>query len=55
MNQRNQPTDRDGKPVRHGTQDKINRLRERLDRAKPSNPALAGVIAGIIDLLEDEL
>lgn len=35
--------------------ERIRRLLERLEKAKPSNPALAGVIAGILDLLADEL
>lgn len=34
---------------------RIARLRERLELAKGSNPALAAVIAGVLDLLADEL
>jgi len=51
---RNQPTDRDGNPVRHGTRDKINRLRERLS-GHVETPDLKNVLKGLLDLLEDEL
>ena len=54
MTERNQPTDRHGNPARHGTRDKINRLRERVREAK-TWPQLQNVIKGILDLLEDEL
>ncbi len=49
---RNQPTDRDGNPVQHGTRDKINRLRQRLVGPRPD---VIAVLKGILDLLEDEL
>jgi hypothetical protein len=49
---RNQPTDRDGNAVRHGTRDKINRLRERLRGPRPD---IVAILKGILDLLEDEL
>jgi hypothetical protein len=50
----NQPTDRDGNAARHGTRDKINRLRQRLERIHHEQ-ALVAVIKGVLDLLEDEL
>lgn len=57
MTPRNQPIDRDGNPTRHGTQDKINRLRERIDRVVKSgnNHPIIDVVKGVLDLLEDEL
>jgi hypothetical protein len=31
----------------------LAKLRQRLERAKPANSALAGVMAGMLDLLSD--
>lgn len=50
---RSQPTDRDGNAVRHGTQDKLNRLRRRVDIVR--DEGTKAIIKGILDLLEDEL
>ncbi len=58
MAPRNTPTDRDGNPARHGTQDKIERLRRRLYMLEQSDRTTAkvgSIIKGMLDLLEDEL
>lgn len=52
-------TDRNTAQPRYGTvnasrTDHIERLRRRLNAARASNPALAAVVAGILDLLADE-
>lgn len=35
--------------------ERIARLRTRLDAVKSASPALAAILAGVLDLLEDEL
>jgi hypothetical protein len=49
--------DPDDTATRRGKRDRINRLRERLARAKAfkSHDDLCAVLAGVLDLLGDEL
>jgi len=57
---RRPPTDEAGNKVRHGTRDKINRLRERVRRLQrpqhlSESSGVTPILLGILDLLEDEL